>query len=410
MYQMYDRLGEISESANRMGIFLAEQKAGESVTEASFQSRDLLDFHRKGAGKIAQVLVQTVPFLNARLQGLDKMGRAATKENKKRFWMAAGMMTAASIALHFWNEDNDEYKKLSDWEKIAYWHFYIGDQHFRIPTPFEVGAIFGAIPLAITEAIRGDRTMKELGTLAFSILANTFAFNPLPQWAKPYVEQIVNFDFFRWQPIDSQKDVRVEPELRYGPSTGPTAKLLGKYAPKWANASPKRIEKFVRDVLGGFGDGVMGLLDMATQYAVPGTDPAGTHLDTLLYMSGLEGFWPSAKASKEPSYTKYTNKYYDLMAEANMAMNSMRVHNQRSTDAEIAKKEVEFQKGEAIARVLKSYRKQLTNVNRDINMLRFQKMSAKALRQEKNRLLKERNDIYMEAVLEAREEIKREGF
>jgi hypothetical protein len=403
---LYERLGEMSESANRMGIFLAEKRKGASVTKAAFESRDLLDFHRKGAGGVAQALIQTVPFLNARLQGLDKMARSMKGENKKRFWTAAAIMSIGSLALHYINEDNEDYKKLSDWEKIAYWHFYVGDEHFRIPTPFEVGSIFGAIPMAMYEAVKKDRTMGELFRFVGQIVANTFAFNPVPHLFKPVLEQITNFDFFRFSPIDSMRDVRVEPELRFGPGQGPTAKLIAKGLPKGFGFGPKRIEKVIRDYLGGFGDAAMGLLDVATQYLDSDTDPATTNLDGLLYMSGLEGFWPTSKTEKEPTYTKYTQKYYDFMAEANLAMNSMRVHNKTKTGKALVKKEVEFQRGEKIHRALKPYRKQLQNVNRDLRMLPFEGLSKKAFRAERERLLRERNNIYMEAVEEARREIR----
>jgi hypothetical protein len=409
MSALWEKIGEVSESANRMGIFLAEKRTGASVTKAAFESRDLLDFHRKGAGKIAQILIQTVPFLNARIQGLDKMARSATDQNKKRFWTAASMMVLASTALHFFNEDNDDYKKLSDWEKIAYWHFYVGKHHFRVPTPFEVGSIFGALPLAITEAIKGDRSMKELGTFAFTILANTFAFNPIPHLFKPIAEQLINFDLFRWAPIDGMRDVGVESELRFSDGTGPTAKLISKLLPNWKYQSPKRIEKFIRDYLGGAGDGVMGVMDMATQYLDPHEDPAGTQLDTLLYISGLEGFVPSLKSAKEPAYTKYTDQYYDLLAEANMAYNSMRVHNQRLGGKALVKKELQFEPGVEMKRLLKPYQKRIGRINKDLRMLRFEGYSPKQQRHEKERLLAERNNEYMEAVKEAKAEQKRGG-
>ena len=407
MKDLWERVGEVSESANRMGIFLAEKRTGASVTKAAFESRDLLDFHRKGAGKIAQVLIQTVPFLNARIQGLDKMARSATDQNKKRFWTAASIMVLASTALHFFNEDREDYQKLSDWEKIAYWHFYVGDQHFRIPTPFEVGSIFGALPLAITEAIRGDRSMKELGTFAFTILANTFAFNPIPHLFKPILEQLVNFDLFRWAPIEGMRDEGVESELRFSDGTGPTAKLISKMLPNWKYQSPKRIEKFIRDYLGGAGDGAMGIMDMATQYLDPHTDPAGTQLDNLLYISGVEGFVPSLKSAKEPAYTKYTDQYYDLLAEANMAYNSMRVHNQRLEGEDLVKKEFQFATGLELKRILKPYQGQISRINKELRMLRFEGYSPKQQRHEKEKLLAERNKEYMDAVKEAKAFIKK---
>ncbi|MHC4757093.1 MAG: LPD38 domain-containing protein [Planctomycetota bacterium] len=406
MGRLWERLGEISESANRMGVFIAEQRKGASVTKAAFESRDLLDFHRKGAGQIAQFLIQTVPFLNARLQGLDKMARSAKGANKKRFWTAAMIMTLSSLALHFINEDNEDYKKLSDWEKIAYWHFYIGDEHFRIPTPFEVGSIFGAMPLAMAETVRGDRDALELYHFTKAIVLNTFAFNPIPQLFKPFLEQYVNWDFFRGMPIEGMRDEGVEPELRFNAGTGATAKYISKHLPKFLDFGPKRIEKFLRDWLGGFGDATMNMLDMATQHLDTTQDPAGKEMDSVMHALGVEGFWPSVKASKEPAYTKYNEKYYELKAEAEMAYNSMRTYADRLTDTEMVKKQGELEPMLEVMRILKPYTKDIRKVQADLRMMRFQGLSRKQQLKETERLLKERNRIMMQAVTEAKQFLK----
>ncbi|MEI7308699.1 LPD38 domain-containing protein [Pectobacterium carotovorum] len=32
--------------------------------------------------------------------------------------------------------DDERYEELPDWDKDAYWHVWIGDQHVRFPKPF----------------------------------------------------------------------------------------------------------------------------------------------------------------------------------------------------------------------------------------------------------------------------------
>jgi hypothetical protein len=334
MAGLWERIGDMSESANRMGIFLRQKQRGESVTQAAVDSRDLLDFHRKGAGTAAQMLIQTVPFLNARIQGLSKMARSAKNPGaRKRFWFAASAMTLASLALHYYNEDNEDYQNLSDWEKIAYWHFYIGGEHYRVPTPFEVGSLFGALPVAIAESVKGDRSLLELGTFTWQVISNALAFNPLPQLFRPIIEQVANFDFFRMQPIESVRDKNLEVTMRANKKSSHFAKQFSRLMDKadpFDVVSPKRIDKLIRDYMGGSADLVTGMLDAALMHLDPAVDPAGTYLDKVLRVAGVEGFAPDAfqqGGKKVPTYTKYTSKYYDMMRNATIAYNTMRVHN-----------------------------------------------------------------------------------
>ncbi len=408
---VWERIGELSEGANRMGIFLRERQKGSSVAKAAFESRDLLDFHRKGAGSAAQILISTVPFLNARIQGLSKMARSMKDPGvRKRFWLAASMMTAASMVLHYANQDDEDYQQLSDWEKIAYWHIYIGEgdrkQHFRIPTPFEVGSIFGAIPSAIWETVRGDRTIGEMAKFGISVLANTFSFNPIPQLARPIVEQIAGYDFYTMQPIESLRDKRTTPELRVARSSSHFAKELSKTL---RVVSPKRIDKIMRDYFGSSAHAATATLDLALQYLDPVVDPAGTQLDKLLYVSGLEGFYPSVKTADVPGYTKYTDAYYELAAEASQAYTAMLYYRDTATGEEYEAMQTRYAERIQIYHALAPFQQRLQRVNTEKNLVRQSRAkSAKQKRHELNMLLAKRNKIYMQAVKEARRVAKLE--
>jgi hypothetical protein len=85
-------------------------------------------------------LTQTVPFMNARLQGLYKLGRGAV-EDPRRFGIVVGGAALASMALLLAYKDDDDWKQREDWDRETYWWFKIGDKAFRIPKPFEIGAI-----------------------------------------------------------------------------------------------------------------------------------------------------------------------------------------------------------------------------------------------------------------------------
>lgn len=55
-----------------------------------------------------------MPILNASLQGLYKLGRAAY-DNPRRFAMVAGAVPLASLGLMVAYSDDDDWKKCEDW-------------------------------------------------------------------------------------------------------------------------------------------------------------------------------------------------------------------------------------------------------------------------------------------------------
>ena len=74
-------------------------------------------------------------------------------------------MSAATLGLFLINRDDDRWKNLPDWEKLMFWHTWVGDKQIRVPKPFEMGAIFGSIPELMFEKMSGDRNFEELDTV-----------------------------------------------------------------------------------------------------------------------------------------------------------------------------------------------------------------------------------------------------
>ena len=264
------RVGRASEMANRVAVYDAAIRGGASPQEAAYQAMDLTNFTMHGSSQVIRTFTSIVPFLNARLQGLYKLGRSATA-NPKRFAAHAAVMTSATLALMLKNWDDERYWELEDWDRDLYYHMWFGDEHIRIPKPFEVGAVFSTIPERITEAIfkRGDSDLllKSLGTTAMT----TFAFNPIPQAVMPLVEQYGNLKFFGWSPIVSGGDQHKSPEQQFSPWTSETfreiAKAMPDSAPDWMR-SPKRLEHLWRGYTGTIGTYVADISDMLTRKAM----------------------------------------------------------------------------------------------------------------------------------------------
>ncbi|MFZ4481786.1 MAG: hypothetical protein ACOYNZ_18045, partial [Rhodoferax sp.] len=138
-FTAYNELGNRGEAINRAALYDQLVKQGVSHADASLQARDLMDFSMAGSWATVRFLTQIVPFMNARIQGAYKLGRAA-KEDPKRMAYVTGAIAVASLALLAAYGDDDDWKKREDWDRNNFYWFKFGGIAFRIPKPFELGA------------------------------------------------------------------------------------------------------------------------------------------------------------------------------------------------------------------------------------------------------------------------------
>jgi hypothetical protein len=182
---IWERVGEASENANRLALFRKLQVEGKSEFEAGFQARDLMDFAAHGKNGLLRSLISIVPFLNARLQGLHKIGREGAGPNRAKVIMRGAAVAAMSLALHPLNKaaqppDDPWYDMIPNYDRWAYWHF---GPHIAIPKPFEIGAIFGELPVQMADAFYRAAVKEEpdsfndLWKFTASTVMDTFAMN-----------------------------------------------------------------------------------------------------------------------------------------------------------------------------------------------------------------------------------------
>ena len=269
LYDVYNEFGDRAENVNRAALYDALIKKGKTHAEASFMARDLMDFSMSGSAPVVRFLTQAVPFLNARLVGLDKLGRAAM-EDPLRFATVTGAVALASLALLAAYSDDDDWKKREDWDRDAYWWFKVGEQAYRIPKPFEVGAI-GTLAertaeLMLSDEMTGKRYMERVSHM----LSGTFSFNPVPQAFKPLLDLYANKDSFTGRAIESQADQRLRPQDRYSERTPEVAKFLGGLGlpdpaqlvkGEYSALSPKQVEHLIRGYFSWVGTAAMTVSD-----------------------------------------------------------------------------------------------------------------------------------------------------
>ena len=315
--EKYREFSDGMENANRASTYTASLAAGKSKKVAAFEAKDFMDFSLQGNYRMMQTLVDLIPFLNARLQGMYKLKRASINEGNnvfiKRFskeLATKGMMVAGfSIALAALNSEEERYKDLQDWDKDANWHFFLGDTHIRIPKPFELGIVFGTMPERMFHLASGDQKSKDIGKSAVHAIVSTMAFNPLPQFVKPALEAYTNYDIFGGRDIDSFGDMRKRPEDRYSMYTTGTAKNLGELF-GW---SPKRVDHVIRGYGGTLASYVLAIADGIASAGISASGGEDFKYNEVDDLSLVRAFVQNGEVGS--SY--FRQEYYDMLKEVN---------------------------------------------------------------------------------------------
>lgn len=387
VWEKYNRYGEAFENANREAVYAAAIKAGKSHAQAAFESKDLMDFSMLGASRTMQVMTQLLPFFNARVQGLGKLTREL-RDNPRAIAKRAGMITAASLALLAANWDDERYEELPDWDKDANWHFFVGDQHFRIPKPFEIGVLFGTIPERMVRAMGGKDTGAQLGKAIVRAVGETFALNPTPQIVKPLVESYFNYDAFRGIPIENAQDLAVQAEARYNEQTSLMMRELG----ETLGMSPKQLEHLVIGYTGTMGSYVMAAADGLIRASRPGESASWRADEIPLVKAVYRGTGPAKS-------TQHMEEFYRMLNEVNQLKRT--VDQYRSEGLTDKARELLEEQGGILKsrRSLSRTQQQVRVVRNKIELIqRDRTMTAEEKRRRIDEMLARRNDLVYQAV------------
>jgi hypothetical protein len=252
-----------SDAATRAVIYDRVLAETGNEAEALYRALEVMNFHRKGGNTLIRILTATIPFFNARLQGLDLFYRASSGNMnnkdaaaiKRKFFMRGTGMMALSVAYYLAVADDEEYKKQEQETKDNNW--IIPALGIRIPIPFEVGVLFKVLPERITALLSGRDTAKDFGDSALRNFTSTFGFNPFPQAIKPLVETYVDYNFFTGRPIISEGLKDVAPEFQVGPGTTSTAEwIAGAFG-----ASPMKVDHIIKGYTGTIGGYALEAID-----------------------------------------------------------------------------------------------------------------------------------------------------
>jgi len=309
----YNELGNRGEEINRMSLYDQLIKQGKDHATASLMARDLMDFSMQGSFTSIRFLTQVVPFMNARLQGLYKLGRAG-KEDPAKMAAVTGMVALASLALLAAFHDDDDWKKREDWDRNNYWWFKIGGTAFRIPKPFEIGAIATLAERSAELLFDNEMTGKRFRQVTQQVLSDQLSMNPIPQLVKPIIDVYSNKDAFTGRPIETMSMEKLDPQQRYNARTW----MPARYASQAMGGalSPVQIEHLVRGYFSWLGAFVVGGADMAVMSA--SAEPTRPTLDYWKFATG------GMVSELDGASSRYVSQMYDQAKELEQAYGTWR--------------------------------------------------------------------------------------
>jgi hypothetical protein len=256
-----------SDAATRMAVYNQVLKDTGNEAEAIFRALEVMNFNRKGANPMIRLLTAAIPFLNARMQGLDIFYRAGIRPSfeqnpterqkaiQKTFWTRGMYLTSLSVAYWAMTHDDDDYKKQEQETRDNNW--LIPSLGVKIPIPFEVGVLFKVIPERMLGYYLGDDTGKDFADSMGRAAWSTFGFLPVPQTALPMLEAATNYSFYTGRNIVGAGMEGVFPEFQKGPSTSKVATLLGEQL----GISPMKVDHMIKGYTGTIGTYMVDVID-----------------------------------------------------------------------------------------------------------------------------------------------------
>jgi hypothetical protein len=311
-----ETMADAFEMSTRMGEYDRAIKAGEHPRHAAYQGREVsTDFAMKGDSKALGFMYDTVMFLRPAVASMDRLYRGVAHDpNRAAIGIKTAMIALSSVGLYLLNREDPRYTDLPSWDKDVHWHFFVGDQHFRYPKIWEIGAVASTAERTVERLMEADPA--GLGKDFARIIGHTFSLNLMPQILAPIYEQGANKNSFTKAPIETPGMENVQPFLRAKPNTSETMRALGmatRNMPESMQVNPVRTEALLR-----------GYLNTWATYGLMMTDKAffsdaGPSMRTD-ELPVVRRFY----AQEPAKHTKFETEFYDMLGEAKRLQGTMR--------------------------------------------------------------------------------------
>lgn len=250
-FKIVEKLAEASEMASRIGTFRRAQvgypewlewyggkkKSEEQAMHIARQAT--LDFQRFGSH--GRTLNEVIPFLNAAIQGIDRMVRTFKDDYKRALLSAMGYAITPTIGLFLWNRGKELYKAINFQEKLNNFIVMLpdGSDYVKIPKGHITKFIINPIQ-AVIEKLNGTLT-KENGSVVVDLLSDIspVELSSLPITLRMILEPVANYDFYWKKQIETPAMQGIS---KAGLRTNSRTSYLIKQIGKAINISPAMIQ------------------------------------------------------------------------------------------------------------------------------------------------------------------------
>jgi hypothetical protein len=330
-----ERIADSFEVATRIGEYRRAIARGEHPRHAAYSGREVsTDFAMRGDSQALGFLYDTVIFLKAAVNGMDRLYRGLAHDpNRMAIAARTGLLALLSVALYSLNRGNPLYDDLEDWDKDGHWHIFVPTPeairawadgqpmpalgarylHFRYPKIWEIGALASLAERSLGRFL--DDQPEKLANDTLRIARNVFRVEVIPQAFGPLYELAINRNRFTDRPIETAAMQELQPWARSGPGGNRTLRAMGeaeRFLPAEWQASPAQVEALLRGYFNTWALYGLTLSDAAFYDDVP-----NLRLDQ----------YPVVRRffQQEPArHTRYVTELYDAIDAATQARRTMR--------------------------------------------------------------------------------------
>lgn len=252
-------VNEVLEQAPRLAEYISTIEHNGTISEALYNAADITTNFKRG-GDITKVANKYgANFLNASVQGLDKLYRNITGQNGIKGYAnvlvkATLLQVAPAILNGILLKDDKEYEDLPEYTKDNYYLIKMNDgKFFRIPKG-RVSSVVGGIARRILETGEGKEVdWKSIVDTTINQLAPN---NPLTDNILAPIVQARNNKAWYGGDIVSSRLQKLPTAEQYDEKTDSLSKFLGEKL----NISPKKINYVLDQYSGGIGDIILPMM------------------------------------------------------------------------------------------------------------------------------------------------------
>jgi hypothetical protein len=259
IFDAMDRTALRADAATRALVYDNAIANGLSEVEADMMTMESMNFYKRGLSPTVQYANRLIPFLNAQIQGLNVLYKAATgkmpfeesQRIKKKFFTNAAFLVSLGLVYAMAMQDDEYYKNARPRDRYTNFFLHLPgvDEPVKLPIPYEAGYFFSLAVAAVDGMVGEVRTKDQMTALRDMFLQSVPGYTSMgvPQIAKPAFEVFTNKNFLTGAPIESLRMKNLDTEQRYNTTTTELAKRISEAFPV---LSPVQIEHLVRGYLG----------------------------------------------------------------------------------------------------------------------------------------------------------------